>query len=147
VIKFNINAMYNINDKEKVLELYQPGNSIRKISSLTNIPKSTVADWLKECNYTTATEVSEYNPDEPNMPSEHPEESTFSDDPDTFQEKFQEKTGQKEQLFPGDVSKPKKIPLVRTDDSNLLVSPAWIELKKIEIEQLHQREMRKKEHS
>ena len=87
-VEDNIKAMHSINDKEKVLELHQVGNSIRQISSLTSIPKSTVPDFIKESDHSIAKEVSDYVPDEPDMSSGHPEKSMDFDDSDTFQGKF-----------------------------------------------------------
>jgi len=138
---------YSNIDKEQVLELHQAGNSIRQISSYTNIPKSTVADWIKECSQSTPKEVSDCNPDAPDMTSGHPEESTFSDDPDTFQGEFPENIGQTGQEDLSDVSEPDKLPLEKTEDSNLSINNEWIKLKKKEIEQRHQRKMRKMDQS
>jgi len=136
--------MYNQDDKEKVLELHQEGYSIRNISSMINIPKSTVADWLKERDSSPDTDTDDLNPEESDNLTGQPEKSmVLEHDPDIFRANFHENTGQNEQLFPGDVSKPDKIPLIRTDNSALPGSAEWIELKKKEIEQLHRREMRK----
>ena len=74
-------------EKQQVLELHQAGKSIRQISSYTNIPKSTVADWIKECNQSTPKEVSGHSPE----------------NPDRFHEKFPENIGQNVQKDLSDV--------------------------------------------
>ena len=100
-------------EKQQVLELHQAGKSIRQISSYTNIPKSTVADWIKECNQSTPKEVSGHSPENPDIMSGHPEKPTNFDDPDRFHEKFPENI---EKNDPSLVSGPEKLPLERREE-------------------------------
>ncbi len=154
--------MYTNEDKEKVRSLFDQGHSIRKIAEMTGIPKSSVAELKREQEPSdtlqTLSEPDEEGPDG-NDNALWKESYGLVDSSRTFsgQNNAENRSTITEpdniRTNPGQINPYVHIPICESSENMPnwtkmvpeYVSPEWLELKKIELQLQHDREMKKLE--
>jgi hypothetical protein len=132
--------MYTENDKTRVRVLYEQGQSARKISEVTNIPRSTVSSWCQEWADLSGNEVSNEFLDDDVSNSDT---NGYSEELDTIPDENGTISGLPVPFREQPVS---VIPDDDEDEPKMMrsfLSPEVIELKKFELQLHHERELRK----
>ena len=153
--------MYSEKNKNDARSLNSQGLSLRKISEMTGVPKSTLSDWLQESpeperaiNTETEPEIecpASVNSTFRAIDSPIPDrirtnfgQNTLSnivwnDEPDNFRTNSGQSNPKNSQIM----KEPEFNSQNRTEFSSEHVSQDWIELKKLELQLQHERELKK----
>jgi hypothetical protein len=130
--------MYSNDQKIKVKALSEEGKSLRQISDLTGIPKSTVSDWIQQ-----EIELS-WPMQSISLPDKTPSDMVFKGIPDEVNN-----VSDRNQQIPGQIKPKIEISMNehdenktnRTELGQYHMSPEMMEVEKLKNQQLHEREM------
>jgi hypothetical protein len=131
--------MYTEEEKTKVKSLAAEGQSLRKISELTGIPKSTVSDWIQDGGELSNTPHPMILPDKKSTGSvfnEFPDKSY--DVSDEFQRIFGQNKSKNELIMNEHEENKENRTVIQKK-----VSPELLDLKKLDIQLNHERELKK----